>query len=953
MLVSRYKILPCLLILSNFSWAQQSSLSIEASNTLKWQTQDGHVYQPQKSDDAGALWRDIGGVQLGNGAEGSYFVNRAIISEGSGPISYRVLETTSGTPSLLTTIANGSFEEGEAASADGWTVSSDANRSDAESNSGNYSMHVAIRNIGNTPSVASISQTISSGGGLISEGTRYDLSFWAKEIERGVSYVQQYQLEWLNSNGGTISSTGIQFFDTDESVWERVANDDLLAPTGAVDARVSFFFVTGAVTGALGEVFIDDVALVSTTAVGSTVALPVTVEKGVSLHWDTTLGETSQLFSSTDLQVWVAETGVLAGDGSDASLELDVSGRRKFFRVEYNEGETVTPIVTNIVPLHDATTIQEAEILVETDTALITHMGDRARDRHAREADFEAYDHYLSFYWEERTLALEIIDRVAKGGSDIEFNYTTQAPLGAPEFRAFFRGINTPAEYFTNLLATSLGNNQYTATLTHLQPENTPLKVGDRIELEISQFLEGATNGRDNYYGTTFLYIVGTGVVPWEGRGELLDSFPLPESGRLGGLTTLPYQYSNEPDNRFKQTAGNIAPVSIQPFMEGRRLHHTNFDDASHTEPGNPIFPEQVGKLGPNFIARSCVECHINNGRSLSPPIGESLLQGVVKVGQDEIGTPHPIFGSVLHPQTTDGSAAEGNIVISSYTTTNGTYADGASYELRKPNFTFSGTAPSHYSVRYSQQLVGLGLLEAIDESSILSLADPNDENNDGISGRPQIIIDPVTGEERLGRFTHKAGQARVVHQIAAALNTDMGITTTVFPVLDDNTTTNNPEISDAELVEMNRYISLLGVGARRDLDGTATLRGEMLFSSAGCAKCHTTTMTTGANHPMAELSNQTIHAYTDLLLHDMGSGLAANMGEGVATGAEWRTAPLWNIGLTAGVSGGEAYLHDGRARTLEEAILWHGGEGESAKEEFRTMSAADRDALISFLKSL
>jgi len=210
-----------------------------------------------------------------------------------------------------------------------------------------------------------------------------------------------------------------------------------------------------------------------------------------------------------------------------------------------------------------------------------------------------------------------------------------------------------------------------------------------------------------------------------------------------------------------------------------------------------------------------------------------------------------------------------------------------------------------------------------------------------------------VTGDPRLGRFTSKAGQASIRSQIAAALNTDMGITTDVFPKLDDGSTTPSAEVDNAELDEMNRYISLLAVSARRDLENPEALRGEAVFEALNCSDCHTPTMTTGEYHPMAELRKQTIHAYTDLLLHDMGPGLADNLGEGQASGAEWRTAPLWNIGLTNDVSGGEAYLHDGRARTLEEAILWHGGEGEASKEAFRNASSVDRDALIKFLKSL
>ena len=180
-----------------------------------------------------------------------------------------------------------------------------------------------------------------------------------------------------------------------------------------------------------------------------------------------------------------------------------------------------------------------------------------------------------------------------------------------------------------------------------------------------------------------------------------------------------------------------------------------------------------------------------------------------------------------------------------------------------------------------------------------------------------------------------------------------MGVTTSIFPVLDGATGSSPVELSDIDLTNWTRYISCLGVNARRSLTDTQALHGEQLFASANCVQCHTPTLQTGSYHPFSELRNQTIHPFTDMLLHDMGPGLADSLGEGNATGAEWRTAPLWSIGLTVGVSGGEAYLHDGRARTLAEAILWHDGEAAASKEAFRTMSAADRAALIAFLKSL
>jgi CxxC motif-containing protein (DUF1111 family) len=183
-----------------------------------------------------------------------------------------------------------------------------------------------------------------------------------------------------------------------------------------------------------------------------------------------------------------------------------------------------------------------------------------------------------------------------------------------------------------------------------------------------------------------------------------------------------------------------------------------------------------------------------------------------------------------------------------------------------------------------------------------------------------------------------------------------MGVTTSIFPILEggSGTTGGAPELSAPELGHLERYLATLGVSPRRDLDDPKARRGLRLFTSSGCANCHLPTLTTGSFHPMTELREQTIHPFTDLLLHDLGPDLSDNMGEHEASGAEWRTAPLWSVGLTNKVSGGpEAYLHDGRARTLEEAILWHGGESTAAKEAFRTMPAADRSALVKFLKSL
>ena len=623
------------------------------------------------------------------------------------------------------------------------------------------------------------------------------------------------------------------------------------------------------------------------------------------------------------------------------------------------------PPVT-VVPLYDASTSLEPATVIDTGTAIVTRFADRARDRHARESNFRSYDHYLSWYWEQRTATIEIIDKVAKGGTEVIFNVYPLTRLSAPEFRAFFRGVTTPGEYSSNISMSRVGTGtnpyHYTTTLTTYtkQIPSRPIRIGDRMELEISQFLTGQLHGRSNYYGTAVLYIVGQGgLVPWEGLGPQLDSFALPELAWTAGRATLPYQYSNEPLERFKQIPGQMAPASAQAFMLGRRLHHTNFDTGAHSElPGeNPIYAEQVGKLGPQFYAASCVDCHINNGRAFPPEPGTSITNAVTKIGT-ATGAPDADLGSSLQPLRTTG-AGEGSVSIGNYVLISGAYGDGTPYQLRRPAYDFVGKTPTHFSVRNTPPLVGLGLLEAVPESAIAALADPADGNGDGVSGRMQTVVDPETGQTRLGRFGWKAGTARISHQIASALNADMGVTTSIFPRSDCGTSQTGcgsagVKLNNLDLANMVRYVSLLGVAARRNLNDAQALQGEALFSSAGCAACHAPTLTTSAQHPFAELRSQTIRPYTDLLLHDMGDGLADTLPEANASGAEWRTAPLWSLGLTAGVSGGkEAYLHDGRARDLSEAILWHGGEAEGAKEAFRNMNATSRAAVLRFIQSL
>lgn len=654
---------------------------------------------------------------------------------------------------------------------------------------------------------------------------------------------------------------------------------------------------------------------------------------------------------------------------SDSSLQATHEGRPLyFFAGDSSPGDTngdglggvwhTVAYVQAFTPLFDATTVLEPELQEETPTALITRLADRARDRHAREDQFMQYDHYLSFYWEHRTAAIEIVDMVGKGGNTITFNVTTEWQLSSTEaeLRFFFLGQTTEAQYINNGIMTAVpaldvpgeDRRHYTRSLNFNQKENRALQVGDRLEFELSHFLSGVPRGRNNYYGTAILYIVGQGVVPFEAQGPLQDSFPMPEAGKLGGGTTLNYQYSNEPDDHFMQMPTNLSSINGQVFVQGRRVHHTDFGDGSHDESTeNPDFTELANLLGRNYVNRSCVACHRKNGRAIPPATGEPLDKYVVKVG-DSAGAGDSRIGSVLQPRATSGPT-EGSVWIAGWTESNG---------LRSPNFGFAGNVPTNYSARIAPQLVGMGLLEAIDEADIVALADEADSDGDGISGRVRLVTDAVTGETRVGRFGWKASQPTVRQQVAAALNTDIGVTTSVFPAPDCGSSQADcgnagSELSDQHLNELTAYLALLGVSVRRDLDDPVALQGEALFATVGCTGCHVDTFQTSVFHPHAELRGQEIHPYTDLLLHDMGPGLASTLTEGGAAASEWRTAPLWNIGLTAGVSGGEGYLHDGRARTLHEAILWHGGEAEAAKQAYDGLTQGEKEALLAFLASL
>jgi CxxC motif-containing protein (DUF1111 family) len=392
------------------------------------------------------------------------------------------------------------------------------------------------------------------------------------------------------------------------------------------------------------------------------------------------------------------------------------------------------------------------------------------------------------------------------------------------------------------------------------------------------------------------------------------------------------------------------------PTMEPHRWHEMRVGKGFFVHRWQPagLGPAGLDGLGPLYNAEACTSCHFKDGRGGPPSFPEQpgpphppLL---FRLGDDP---PHP-FGGQLQEFATEGSP-EGKVTVT-YREVPFTYPDGTEISLREPRYTVETShtaedaAPLSLSPRVPPTLVGMGLLEAVAREDILSAADPDDLDGDGISGRPRWL--PGEGEEgeaerRLGRFGWKAGQPTLRAQTIAALREDMGILTAA-----EGDGTADGELGAEDLRKLVLYLQLLAPPARRGADHPEVAAGEALFGVTGCDACHRPQLTTGAG-AFPELEQQVIFPYTDLLLHDLGPELADPHGEAGAEGAEWRTAPLWGLGLLARVNGTAYFLHDGRARSFEEAILWHGGEARESRDRFIRLSSAERQQLLRFLESL
>ena len=431
----------------------------------------------------------------------------------------------------------------------------------------------------------------------------------------------------------------------------------------------------------------------------------------------------------------------------------------------------------------------------------------------------------------------------------------------------------------------------------------------------------------------------------------------------------------------FSQFSANLTFEQERDFKLGNALFRKLWVSS-------PSSTQASDGLGPLFNARSCQSCHLKDGRGHPPegdPNATSMFLRLARPAETDaerealenhlaMNFPDPVYGEQLQDHAVPGLKAEGHMRID-YEEIPVTLADGEVVSLRKPTYSVEdpGYGPLHpattLSPRVAPQMIGMGLIQAIEPADIVANADPNDADGDGVSGRVQLTRETPGSDPVIGRFGWKAQKASIRQQTADAFAGDIGISTPDMPdsrgdctagqadclamPVGVQTRLGDTEAPDPVLDLVTFYSENLAVPARRDFGDTQVLRGKEVFYASGCVACHHPKYVTSRNAETEQLGFQLIWPYSDFLLHDMGEGLADGQQVGIASGREWRTAPLWGIGLTETVNGHTFFLHDGRARNLTEAILWHGGEAQKARDAFAALEKADREALISFLESL
>ena len=467
---------------------------------------------------------------------------------------------------------------------------------------------------------------------------------------------------------------------------------------------------------------------------------------------------------------------------------------------------------------------------------------------------------------------------------------------------------------------------------------------------------------------------------------------------KVRAITKLTVNFSSPEKFETMQGGAGSSKKLINRDAFSHSSSNITFDEEMKFKLGNALFrklwvsspssTQASDGLGPLFNARSCQSCHIKDGRG-HPPEGDSnstsMLVRLARsaanddeaqklMSHSQLNFPDPIYGKQLQDLAVPGLKSEGRISIA-YEELPFQLADGVVVSLRKPTYSITHLAygslhpKTTLSVRIASPMIGLGLIEAIHPADIVSLADPDDLDGDGISGRVPLAYDPAMNEVILGRFGWKAQNTSIKAQSAAAFSGDIGISTPEHPNSFGDCTTfqkacftypngvqkhlGNTEASSNTLDLVTFYSQNLAVPIRRNVSDSEVLKGKKLFYESGCVSCHNPKFVTRQDAENKAHAFQLIWPYSDLLLHDMGEGLADGQTVGSASGSEWRTPPLWGIGLTKTVNNHTFFLHDGRARNLTEAILWHGGEAQVAKTNFANLKKAKRESLIKFLESL
>lgn len=461
----------------------------------------------------------------------------------------------------------------------------------------------------------------------------------------------------------------------------------------------------------------------------------------------------------------------------------------------------------------------------------------------------------------------------------------------------------------------------------------------------------------------------------------------LPTESYPGGDTTV----SIQPFPSFMQPAKNLPQEKRPDFHAGKALAHQPWVKA-------PTITTARDGLGPVYNARTCLMCHINGGRGRMPDTDkEMLMSAFLRLslpGRDEIHgvVPEPIYGDQLQSQSvalshqlrtnvTPQELEHREVAPEAYVFVDWqkrvfSYPDGEQLDLRYPKVVIKNMGYGEFhantlmGLRNAPPLQGVGLLDMINPEDIDANVDPDDRDEDGVSGRLNQTWDFEAGETVPGRFGLKANKSSVRMQTAGAFAHDMGISNPIFPqqpctdaqLLCQQTPNGNDdpegnsksvELPESLLTLVVNFTKSLGVPARRNENDDEVIKGRALFYQTGCHQCHTPSYVTQESEEFSHLSNQTIWPYTDLLLHDMGADLADNRPDYLASGAEWRTPPLWGVGLSKSVNGSDHLLHDGRAQGVEAAIVWHGGEAETIKQKFVNLGSDKRRALVKFVESL